>query len=325
MHQKTSSSVTRRRVVQLGLGASAAAISAPLWAQATPKVIRIGYQKFNTLNILKGTGSLEKALTPLGVKVEWHEFLGGGQLSEALAAGAIDFGHAADGIGVFQQASGKGLVYLAAESPYPGGVGFLVPKDSPIQSVRDLKGKRVATGRGYNTQYTLIRALEAAGLRYEDVDPVYIVTASDTVAAFQSGSVAAIGLWDPFLAGAQIATDSRLLFDGKGLTANRTYHFAKPEYARAQQDVLKVVFQELQKTNQWAQANPGPVVELLAPQLKVEPKVLALATERRQYGVVPVTAEMAKDQQLLADAFAKIKLIPKSIEVKDAFLPLPII
>ena len=67
------------------------------------------------------------------------------------------------------------------------------------------------------------------------------------------------------------------------------------------------------------------MVELLAPQLKVEPKVLALATERRQYGVVPVTAEIAKDQQLLADAFAKIKLIPKPIEVKDAFLALPIV
>ena len=66
-------------------------------------------------------------------------------------------------------------------------------------------------------------------------------------------------------------------------------------------------------------------VAALAPQLKVEPKVLALATERRQYGVVPVTAEIAKDQQLLADAFAKIKLIPKPIEVKDAFLALPIV
>ena len=323
--QNTTPSFSRRTITRLGLGLGAAAVVAPLWAQATPKVIRIGYQKFNTLNILKGTGNLEKALAPLGIKVEWHEFLGGGQLAEALAAGAIDFGHAADGIGVFQQASGKGLVYLAAESPYPGGVGFLVPKDSPYQSVRDLKGKRVATGRGYNTQYTLIRALEAAGLQYEDVEPVYIVTASDTVAAFQAGSVAAVGLWDPSLAGAQVATNSRVLFDGKGLTANRTYHFAKPEYARANQDVLKVVFAELQKTNGWSQANPTQVVELLAPQLKVDPKVLALATERRQYGVVPLTAEIAKDQQLLADAFAKIKLIPKPVEVKDAFLNLPIL
>lgn len=173
MHLPTSSSpaVSRRLLLRAGFGAAAVAVaaSAPLFAQTRARTLRIGYQKFNTLNILKGTGQLEKALAPAGVSVEWREFLGGSQLSEALAAGAIDFGHASDGIGVFQQASGKGLAYLAAESPYPGGVGFLVPRDSPIRSVRDLKGKKVVTGRGYNTQYVLIRALEAAGLRYEDI------------------------------------------------------------------------------------------------------------------------------------------------------------
>jgi NitT/TauT family transport system substrate-binding protein/sulfonate transport system substrate-binding protein len=315
----------RRALLQAGTAATAAFVAGPLFAQAVPKVIRIGYQKFNTLNILKGTGQLEKALAPAGVTVEWKEFLGGGQLSEALAANAIDFGHASDGIGIFQQASGKGLVYLAAESPYPGGVGFLVPKDSPIRTVRDLQGKKVVTGRGYNTQYVLIKALQAAGLRYEDIEPVYIVTASDTVAAYQSGSVAAIGLWDPFLAGAQVATDSRLLFDGTGLSGNRTYHFAQPGYAKANQDTLRTVFAELRKANQWAQGHPKEVVDTLAPQLKVDPQVLALATERRQYGVVPLTPEIAKEQQGLADVFAQLKLIPKPIEVKDAFLALPIV
>jgi NitT/TauT family transport system substrate-binding protein/sulfonate transport system substrate-binding protein len=315
----------RRTFLQAGAGAAAAIAAGPLFAQAPAKVIRIGYQKFNTLNILKGTGQLETALAPAGIQVEWREFLGGSQLAEALSANAIDFGHASDGIGVFQQASGKGLAYLAAESPYPGGVGFLVPKDSPIRTVRDLKGKKVVTGRGYNTQYVLIKALQAAGLSYEDIEPVYILTASDTVAAYQSGSVAAIGLWDPFLAGAQIATDSRLLFDGTGLSGNRTYHFAQPGYARANQETLKTVFAELRKANTWAQANPKQVVDTLAPQLKVEPKVLALATERRQYGVVALTPEIAREQQGLADVFAQLKLIPKPIEVKDAFLNLPIL
>jgi NitT/TauT family transport system substrate-binding protein/sulfonate transport system substrate-binding protein len=316
---------SRRDLIRIAAGTAASLAFGHVLAQSPAKTIRIGYQKFNTLNILKGTGDLEKALADKGVKVEWHEFLGGSQLAEALAAKAIDFGHASDGIGIFQQASGKGLVYLAAESPYPGGVGFLVPKDSPIRTVRDLKGKKVVTGRGYNTQYVLIKALQSVGLSYDDIEPVYILTASDTVAAYQAGSVAAIGLWDPFLAGAQVATDSRLLFDGTGLSSNRTYHFAQPDYARANQDTLKLVFAELKKANQWAQANPKEVVALLAPQLKVDPKVLALATERRQYGVVAPTAEIAKEQQALADVFAQLKLIPKPIEVKDAFLNLNLV
>lgn len=325
------SPVSRRTLLQAGAAAAVAAATSTSFAQpaqpaqARTRTLRIGYQKFNTLNILKGTGQLEKALAPAGVKVEWAEFLGGSQLSEALAAGAIDFGHASDGIGVFQQASGKGLAYLAAESPYPGGVGFLVPRDSPIRSVRDLKGRKVVTGRGYNTQYVLIRALEAAGLRYEDIEPVYIVTASDTIAAYQSGSVAAIGLWDPFLAAAQLATDSRVLFDGTGLSGNRTYHFAQPGFARANTGLLRTVFVELRKANEWAQAHPAEVVATLAPQLKVEPRVLALATERRQYGVVGLTPAIAQEQQGLADVFAQLKLIPKPIEVKDAFLDLNLV
>lgn len=310
----------RRRLLQAGLAASLPLAAPALRAQSgAPRTLRIGYQKFNTLNILKGTGRLEKALAPAGVQVEWKEFAGGGQVAEALAVGAIDVGHAADAIGVFQQASGKGLHYLAAESPYPGGLGLLVPKASPVQAVRDLKGRRIAIGRGYNIQYALIRALEAAGLGWGDIEPVYLVTASDHIAAYQSGRVDAVGLWDPFLAVAQLGTDSRLLFDGQGLTSNRTYHFAQPAVAQAQAPNLRVLFAELKKTDEWANANPKAVVELLAPQLGVDPKVLALATERRRYGLVPLSPEIAADQQRLADAFAQLKLIPSPIAVKDLF------
>lgn len=320
---------TRRRFLEAGVAAAAVLGGAGPRAQSVtppaPKLLRIGYQKFNTLNILKGTGNLEKALAVPGVTVEWKEFPGGSQVAEALSLGAIDVGHAADAIGVFQQASGKGLHYLAAESPYPGGLGLLVPRSSPVQTVRDLKGKRIAIGRGYNIQYALIRALEKNGLGWADIEPVYLVTASDHIAAFQSGRVDAVGLWDPFLASAQLGTESRLLFDGAGLTANRTYHFAQKEVAAAQADNLRVLFAELKKANQWANDNSKQVVELLAPQLGVEPKILALATERRRYGLVALDADIAADQQRLADTFAQLKLIPEPVQVKALFSTLQLV
>lgn len=88
------------------------------------QTLRIGYQKFNSLNILKGTGALERALAPEGIRVAWYEFAAGPQLLEALSTGAIDLGHAADAPSVFAQAAGKPVVYLAAEQPYPKGIGF---------------------------------------------------------------------------------------------------------------------------------------------------------------------------------------------------------
>ena len=139
-----------RRLLTGGLFAAFAALLLPgPLAHAEPsKTLRIGYQKFNSINILKGSGALEKALAPQGVNVSWYEFAAGPQLLEALSTGAIDLGHAADAPSVFAQAAGKPVVYLAAEQPYPKGIGLVVREQDHIANVAALKGQRVATGRG---------------------------------------------------------------------------------------------------------------------------------------------------------------------------------
>lgn len=296
----------------------AAALMLSVSAQADDSVIRIGYQKFNTLNILKGTGNLERALKPLGIQVKWHEFAAGPQLLEALNARAVDFGHAADAPTVFAQVAGIDLVYLAAEHPYPKGIALLVPADSPIRSVRELKGQKIAIGRGWNVQYLLVRALEQAGLRYEDIQPVYATNAADARAAFESGQVQAIGLWDPYLAGQQLSSKVRVLRDGSGLSSNRTFYVASRSYAGSHKEVLRRVFAELKKSEQWAQQHPQAVADLLAPQLGVDARVLKLATERRDYQVQPVDARIVQEQQQLADTFNQLGLTPRKIRVQDA-------
>jgi NitT/TauT family transport system substrate-binding protein/sulfonate transport system substrate-binding protein len=307
----------RRRLLRL-LGAAPLAAPAVLRAADDARVLRIGYQKFNTINILKGTGRLEKALAPQGIEVKWAEFAAGPQLLEALNAGAIDFGHAADAPAVFAQSAGSSAVYLAAERPYPRGIGILVKKDSPLQSLRELKGRRVAIGRGWNVQYLLVRALEDAGVSYDDILPAYVTTAADARAAFESGNVDAVGLWDPFLAGAEIGSPTRVLRDGEGLSNNRTFYLSTAKFVQANGKALRVFFNELKSTDDWANAHPQEVADLLAPQLGIPAPVLKRATERRHYGAVPVDAGIAQEQQLLADTFARIKLIPRAIRVQDA-------
>ncbi|MBX6392672.1 MAG: sulfonate ABC transporter substrate-binding protein [Burkholderiales bacterium] len=288
-------------------------------AQGETKVVRIGYQKFNTLNILKGTGNLEKALKPLGYSVQWYEFVAGPPLLEALNSGNIDLGHAADTPSVYAQAAGVEAVYLAAEQPYPKGIGILVARDSDIRTVKDLRGRKVALGRGWNVQYLTVRALEEAGLSFDDIKPVYVQNAADARAAFESGRVDAVALWDPFLAGAELAPGRpRLLRDGTGLSNNRTFYLASPKFVREHPDVVRVLFAELKKTNDWAQKHPQEVADLLAPQLGVDARVLKLATERRNYTAVPVDAGIVAEQQRIADVFYKLKLIPRPINVQDA-------
>src|SRR5687767_109214 len=129
---------------------------------AQDKTVRIGFQKYGKLILLKSKGSLEKKLAPLGFKVTWTEFPAGPQLLEAVNVGAIDFGNTGEAPPIFAQAAGTPLLYVAHEPPAPRGEAILVPKDSPIKSVTDLKGKKVALNKGSNVHYLLVKALEKA-------------------------------------------------------------------------------------------------------------------------------------------------------------------
>ncbi|WP_076593544.1 aliphatic sulfonate ABC transporter substrate-binding protein [Herminiimonas arsenitoxidans] len=307
----------KRRLVLQGMAAAALAGTTSLSVAAEDRALRIGYQKFNTLNILKGTGNLEKALQPLGWKVKWFEFAAGPQLTEALNVDAIDFGHAADTPSAFANAAGVNAVYLAAEQPYPKGIAIFTSQDSPIRSIKELKGKKIALGRGWNVQYLLVRALEEVGLTYNDIIPAYVTNAADVRAAFQSGNVDAAALWDPFLAGQQITNNPRILRDGSGLSNNRTFHLANPKFVDQNKNIIRTLFAELKKTNTWTQAHPQETAELLAPQLGVDVKVLRLATERRNYTTVPIDAGIIQEQQQIVEAFYKLNLIKNPVQVKD--------
>src|SRR5205823_12105586 len=121
--------------------------------------IRIGFQKYGTLVLLKTRGLLEERLKPLGWSVQWTEFPAGPQLLEALNVGAIDFGTTGEAPPIFAQAAGAPLVYVGYEPPAPKGEAIIVPKDSPIQSVADLKGHKVALNKGLNVHYVLVLAI----------------------------------------------------------------------------------------------------------------------------------------------------------------------
>jgi sulfonate transport system substrate-binding protein len=200
-------------------------------AAAQDKTLRIGFQKYGKLILLKTKGSLEKKLEPLGYKVTWTEFPAGPQLLEAVNVGAIDFGNTGEAPPIFAQAAGAPLVYVAYEPPAPKGEAILVPKDSPIKSITELKGKKIALNKGSNVHYLLVKALEKAGAAYSDVQPVFLAPA-DARAAFEQGAVDAWAIWDPFQAAAEQATGARTLTSGEDVVANHQFYLA-PSPSRA--------------------------------------------------------------------------------------------
>ncbi len=285
-------------------------------ADAVP--FRIGYQKFNTLNLLKARGTLEARLRGQAVRVQWLQFGTGPLLFEALNARSLDFGHAADAPTAFAQAAGVPFVYIAAEPPYPHGLAVLAPADTPLRSVADLKGKRVAIGHGWNCEYQLVRALEEAGLSYAAIKPVYVKTAADARAILQAKGADAVGLWDPFYALVEMEDHPQVLRDGDGLTPNYTFLVASPEFAHDHPELVRALLEELGKVDDWANAHPDEVAAALAKDLGISEAALAVATRRRHYGVQAVDQKVVRDQQRLADEFTEIGELPRQIDVGAA-------
>src|SRR6202041_218130 len=287
--------------------------------QNADNVLRIGYQKYGTLVLLKARGSLEKRLTPMQVEVKWTEFPAGPQLLEGLNVGSIDFGTGGEAPPIFAQAAGADLVYVGNEPPASTGEAILVPKNSPIKSVAELKGKKVALNKGSNVHFLLVKLLEKAGVRYTDIDAVFL-TPADARAAFERGSVDAWAIWEPFLAAAQTQTGARILANGNGVVSNHQFFLASRPYASKRGDVVAIVLEELAAIDQWAKANPKDAATALSPQIGLDQPTLELALSRGGYGVTPVSDAVLTEQQAIADSFYELKLIPKRINVRDATL-----
>lgn len=311
----------------------AAAMSVPLFGlvlaagtlsygqKSTPadNVIRIGYQKYGTLVLLKARGTLEKRLTASHVEVRWTEFPAGPQLLEGLNVGSIDFGIAGEAPPIFAQAAGADIVYVGYEPQASAGEALVVPKDSPIKSLGDLRGKKIALNKGSNVHYLLVKLLEKAGLKYGDIDAIYLAPA-DARAAFERGSVDAWVIWEPFLAAAQNQTGARILADGQGLVSNHQFFLASRAYAQRRPDVVSAALEELAAVDNWAKTNLSDAATALQHEIGLDHATLQLALSRGGYGVKPVTDAVMSEQQQIADAFYNLRLIPTHINVRDATL-----
>lgn len=311
--------ILSRRGILTGLAALPAALGPAASAAPERERVRIGFQRSSTLTyLLKLNGGLEKVLEPLNVQVTWHEFTSGLPILEALNLGKIDLSaDVADTVPVFAQAAGARIVYVAEEAPSPAAQAIVVPRLSPIHSVAELKGKKIAVTKGAGSHYLLLAALSAQGLSFKDIQPAYL-TPADGRAALAGGSVDAWVAWDPFLASAQQQSGVRILADGTGLASYKRYYLSSESLADRRPDVLAAIFETLRTTGNWAKAHPDEVAATLSGQWGIEPAVVAAANARRSYQVGPVRADQLSEQQRIADAFQADGLLPRRVDAGSA-------
>lgn len=281
-----------------------------------PDVLRIGYQKYGTLVVLKARGDLERALAGKHVSVRWLEFPTGPRLLEALNLGAVDFGVAGDGPPVFAQAAGAKLLYVGYEPPSPGGIAFVVHRQSHFQHIRDLIGKKIAVSKGGNVHVLLLRALQANGLKPGDVIPNYLGP-SEARAAFENGAVDAWVAWDPYLANVEHTGNARILLDGRGLSQNHQFYFASEPLAAHRPEVVDTVLAEIKAADVFTKNHIDDVAARLAPQIGMDKAIVLSALQRMGFGVAPLTPAVIRSQQSVADLYYQAGLIPKPVRVED--------
>lgn len=283
----------------------------------TERELRIGYQKFGNLGMLKARQSLEDRFSQQGVTVLWSEFPAGPQLLHALQNNEIDFGATGEVPPILAQAQNSSLIYVAYEPPSPHSVAMVVAQDSPIYHCSDLRGKRIAVNRGSNVHYLLLQMLDEHGLTLDDVrvnyTPLrYPLTPSDF------HSVDAWMMWDPLLSDAQLSGDMRIIEDGHGKVLNQQFYLSRRDFALRSADLLKIVLDELKQTGIFIAKYPENAAQLLSQELGLPQASLALALSRRKHEPRAINTTVMRDQQTIADRFYALGLLSKAIKIREA-------
>ena len=161
-----------------------------------------------------------------------------------------------------------------------------------------------------------MRALEDAGLKYSDIQTIFLPPA-DARAAFERGSVDAWVIWDPYQAAAEQQLQARTLRDASALADNHQFYLATKPYAEQHPKVIETLIEEVRNVGEWAKANPEEVTQQVAPLLGLALDITRTAVKRQGYGAQFLTPEVVNAQQKIADSFYQLKLIPKPLVVKD--------
>ena len=288
-------------------------LTAPANAQPARK-LRVGFQKGEpTLVAAKQNRALETALAPLGVEVEWLEFPFGPPMLEAMRVGSIDFGGVGDTPPVFAQAAHADLLYVAAQPA--GASAILLPPGSTLQTLHDLKGKKLAYARGSSAHNLAIAAVEKAGLTWNDIVPVSLAPA-DAAAAFERGGIDAWSIWDPYFALYETRPGVRVLASSADIVAQNSFFIATRSYVVANPQVVTRTIETLGNVDAWAATHRSDVASLLAAGTGLPADVELRAINRSPLKTLPMNDAFADSQQQVADRFHALGLIPTAINVR---------
>ena len=285
--------------------------------------LAIGYQK-SSLNLLVARQQKLFEQEFPHAKIEWKEFPAGPQMLEALAVGAIDFGAVGNTPPIFAQAAGKDLSYVGYELVPANSQALLIPKSSAIQSIQELKGKRIAVQKGSSAHELLAKILQKAGLSWQDIQPIWLPPA-DARAAFDKQSVDAWAIWEPYLSAAEQDAHAQVLIDGTAFPKTYSFYIGNPKFIAAHPQATSQFLHGLNQADQWVLNNQPQALSVYTQSTGLQTTIAQRVIDKRlkPSPIQTLNPEVVQAQQQIADLFQQVQLIPKNIQVQTAVWAAP--
>jgi sulfonate transport system substrate-binding protein len=257
-------------------GTDAASDNAEAASSNTETVLRVAaqpYPLYTPIYVAHELGYLDEELSAVGAKYEWQEFKSGPLVNEAVAAGEADLGFMADLPAIIAKSTGQPIEIVSNVAYGEKGLAVLVKPDSPIQSVADLKGKKVAYATGSYAQHLLALILSNEGLTLDDVESINL-GAGDQPAALASGEVDAIVIWEQYISKLTSEDQARVLADGTGIKKGNMITYFVKDYAEANPDVVKAYIKALNRANDLLATDPDKAAEAVAEDFGVDTELM---------------------------------------------------
>ena len=274
-------------------------------------VLKVGDQKGGAKSLLTAAN----LLADVPYKIEWSTFTSGPPLLEAASAAAIDVGGVGNTPPIFAAAASAKIAAVSVAKGNVDSDAFLVPADSPLKEVADLKGKNVAVAKGSSAHGQVLLTLRKAGLSTKDVN-LNFLQPSDAYAAFTQKRVDAWAIWDPYTAQAEQEAGARVLTTGAGTSNGYSFQVAGTAALAdaGRNTAIKDYLIRYAKAQQWADTHREEWAQAWANETGLKIEVARAAVERG--GDLPVALDEAvvKSEQDLADAFTDDKTLPGKVD-----------
>lgn len=284
-------------------------IAGHAFAQST---LRVGDQKGNARAVMEAAGVLKD----VPYRIEWKEFAAAAPLLEALSAGAIETGLVGDAPFTFAAASNVPVKAIAAIRQSQEGLAILVPDQSPIRSFEELRGKKIATGRGSIGHQLILAALEAKGWTLNDVQIVFLAP-SDAKIAYSQGSVDAWSTWEPYVSQEEVLFGSRRVMTAEGLTAGLSFQVASPQAVRDKREALQDFVRRLAAARAWSLGNAKGYAETWGKLMNIPASVSLNWLARAKIRLALIDDSVVADEQKTIDLYFRSGLISRKLDASD--------